>query len=358
MKDYQHAAKLFLADGYALAPKFGFIYYVVLNINSRAVLDQQWNNRDKNDVGLLAKQVDLPKFKISTETLNQYNRKTVVQTKLNYDPISIQFHDDNAGVTHNLWVNYFKHYYADSNQDDRAFSDTKFSTTPHTYGRYYDNERGEFFSSIDIYVLHRGEFTQFTLVNPKISDWQHDAVSQDAGNKILQNKMTVAFETVKYQSGIVSKGSSPPGWADLYYDNDGSPNKIGGKDSNLIFGSANRGASTFDLPGKGRVYGRVGGPYSSPNPLLSIASILAKNYVNQKGLSRQGPVGYNIGGGVLGALGNAGAGKYAEPPPNQNQPGILNLPGGVGINIFKGLNTSVDGSTRVNPAAIILPPRG
>lgn len=358
MKDYRHAAKLYLPDSYALVPKFGFIYYVVFNINSGAVLNQEWSNRDQKDVGLLAKQIDLPKFKIATETLNQYNRKTVVQTKLNYDPITIQFHDDNAGVTHNLWVNYFKHYYADSNQDSVAFTDTKFSQKSYAYGRYYDNERGNFFDSIDIFVLHRGEFTQFTLINPKVTDWQHDQLNQSEGGKILSNKMTVAFETVRYQAGTVSKSSNPPGWSDLYYDNEESPNKIGGKDFDVVFGSANRGVSGFDQPGPARVYGKVGGPYSSGNPLVDIAMILAKNYVNQKGLSRQGPVGYNIAGGVLGALGSAGAGKYAEPPPSQNQPGILSLPGGVGINIFKGVNTSVDGSVRVNPAAVILPPRG
>ena len=170
--------------------------------------------------------------------------------------------------------------------------------------------------------------------------------------------MTIAYENVRYQAGVISKESNPPGWTTLYYDNVESPNKLGGKDRNLIFGSANRGASTFDVPGPARVYGRVGGPYSSNNPLVDIAMILAKNYVNQKGLGRQGPVGYNIAGGVLGALGSAGAGKYAEPPPSQDQPGILSLPGGVGINIFKGVNTSVDGSVRVNPAAVILPPRG
>ena len=45
-------------------------------------------------------------------------------------------------------------------------------------------------------------------------------------------------------------------------------------------------------------------------------------------------------------------------PPTQNQPGIFNLPGGVGINIFKGINTTVDGKIRANPAAIILPKLG
>ena len=359
MKDYQHAARLYLDGTYAMSPKFGFIYYVILNINSNAVIDEQWNNGDKYDVGLLAKKVDLPKFKITTETLNQYNRKTVVQTKLNYDPISIDFHDDNSDMTHNLWLNYFKHYYADSNQSMEAYKDTKYSTQNYTYGRYYDGDKGEFFDSIEIYVLHQGFFTQYVLVNPKINDWQHDSVSQAEGSKILQNRMSVSYENVFYRSGQVVTGSDPVGWADLYYDKETSPLLVGGNSRNTpVFGSARGSSGNFDQPGGNRIYGRVGGGYSSANPLLSIGTILAKNYVNQKGLGRTGPVGYNIAGGVMGALGGAGAGKYAEPPNTAGQPGIFNLPGGVGINIFKGVNTSVDGSVRVNPAAIILPPRG
>jgi hypothetical protein len=56
-------------------------------------------------------------------------------------------------------------------------------------------------------------------------------------------------------------------------------------------------------------------------------------------------------------LGSSSPGKYASPPSTQSQPGILNLPGGIGINIFKGINTSVDGKIRANPAAIIFPKR-
>jgi hypothetical protein len=105
------------------------------------------------------------------------------------------------------------------------------------------------------------------------------------------------------------------------------------------------------------VFGVVGGQYKSQNPLLNIGEILAKNLINRKGLGKLGPVGYAVASGVLGQTLGSGAGKYSSAPPPQNQPGIFNLPGGVGINIFKGINTSVDGKIRANPAAIILPPR-
>ena len=95
LRDYQHASRLYVDKNYAYSPKLGFLYYVVFNINPDAIIDQQWRNTGAMDVGLLVKKVDLPKFTIATETLNQYNRKTVVPTKLTYTPVGVEFHDDN-----------------------------------------------------------------------------------------------------------------------------------------------------------------------------------------------------------------------------------------------------------------------
>jgi hypothetical protein len=333
----------------------GFLYYVVFKINENAVIDTNWiGSKGARDVGLLAKRVDLPKFNITTETLNQYNRKTVVQTKLSYSPISIDLHDDNSEITHKFWVNYYKHYFADGNYGDTSlnktynnsgsggFTDTKYGTKDYTYGIYDHGMTDAFISSIDIYVLHNKQFTQYTLVNPKITEWAHDSVDQAEGSKILKNKLSIAYESVIYQEGRIIPGTAPEAWTAIYYDNTPSP-----------YGAAGNSRNPYDLSSAKL----IGGTSKNPNPLLDIGMILAKNYVNRNGLGKLGPVGYNIAGGVLGAVGGTAAGKYSSPPSTQGQPGILNLPGGVGINIFKGLNTSVDGKIRANPAAIIFPKR-
>ena len=114
MKDRVHASNLYVANTYARAPKLGFLYFLSFNYNQNVVRDAAWAKTGETDVGLLAKKVDLPRFKISTDTLNQYNRKTKIQTKLDYEPINIEFHDDNSNLTSGLWRNYYKYYYTDS----------------------------------------------------------------------------------------------------------------------------------------------------------------------------------------------------------------------------------------------------
>jgi hypothetical protein len=359
LRDYQHASRLYVDDNYGYSPKLGFLYYVVFNLNPAAISDERWKNTGSLDVGVLVKKIDLPRFGVTTETVNQYNRKTVVQTKLNYTPVSAEFHDDNLDIVNKLWTNYYKHHFADStygksrNEVPTSFYDTKYGETDFQYGIYDNGVKTPFITSIDIYSLHQQNFTQITLINPKITEWAHDSLNQAEGSKVMQNKMTIAYENVLYDYGQIIAETDPPGFTSVYYDKTPSPLSIAGNPLNSS--SYVKRETGFDKPGAQRVFGRVGGSNSSSNPLLNIVGILAKNYVNTNGITRTKAGAYNIANGALGALSKTAPGKYYTPPPAEDQPGIFTLPGGVGINIFKAINTGVDGKIRANPAAIIFP---
>jgi hypothetical protein len=224
LRDYQHASRLYVSNFYELAPKAGWIYYVVLNINPELITKngirsdspfrkdfEKWHNTYRGSVGLLAKQVDLPKFTMQTEILNQYNRKVVVQKQLTYSPVSITFHDDMANATTNMWKHYYQYNIADSvtvgNTSGSKFQDTKYKDYIDPKNSFYGLSNGQqtripFFTSIDIYQLHKQRFTSFKLVNPVIKEWAHDQLDQTQGNKMLTSKMTLDFETVIYLSLI------------------------------------------------------------------------------------------------------------------------------------------------------------
>jgi hypothetical protein len=237
MKDYQHADRLYVRESYARAPKLGFLYFVSFNINTDAIKNDRtkWGSSYYKNIGMLVKKIDLPKFTVETETLNQYNRKTVIQKSIKYNPISIDLHDDNSEITSDLWKNYFRYYYADSTKIGAVeFTDTKFGDTSYAYG-LNNNQKEPFFKSIDIYVLHQHKFTQYTLVNPIVTEWTPDTLDQADGAKILANKMGIAYETVIYNNGTIRKGTEVDKFR-AYYDITPSPLSIGGKGSNTLFG--------------------------------------------------------------------------------------------------------------------------
>lgn len=308
LKDYQHANRLYVRDTYARAPKLGFLYFISFNINLAAISDRtRWGNDYYKSVGLLVKRADLPKFSIEVETLNQYNRKTVIQKALKYNPVSIDLHDDNSNITRDLWKNYFQYYYADSNygnSPDRssttaAFGDTKFTDNRFRYG-FNNGQDKPFFTSIDIYVLHQQNFTQYTLVNPIITDWNHDKVSQAEEANIMANTMTVAYETVIYNQGTIRGDGSASFKA--YYDTAPSPLSISGKGSNTLLGPGGL------ISGASAIFGANGTLASAKSPLdyLAVGAQLATLGKNASQLSKGG-----IQTEVRNVIGNAAEGVAA-----------------------------------------------
>ena len=225
LKDWQHAARLFTDDQFRLAPKSKFLFHVAFSINRAALIDPTLVQRHGNEINMLVKSCDLPNFSITTETLNQYNRKKNVQTTHKYNPINVLFHDDNMGVINQLWQNYYNYYYADpsSAKDPGAYDRTatkNFSYTTNAYG--LDNgSTTPFFNYIKLYQMARHEYVCYTLHNPIITQWNHNKVDYSQ-NTVHDNLMVLAYEAVSYSLGKVADGE-PEGFGVEHYDQTPSP---------------------------------------------------------------------------------------------------------------------------------------
>lgn len=245
--DYQHAARLYVDNNMRLSPKFKYLYHVVFNVNpyaqERSPLIQ---NIDKRELNVLAKSADLPRYNLQTETLNQYNRKKLVHTGVQYTPVNVEFHDDNAGLTTLFWESYFRYYYTDSNYTERNADNTPkisydaFSKSTnginsaygpseiqnYKYGLDRANKKQSFFSSIQLFQMHpqegRSTFTSATLVNPYITNFDHDNLSQD-NSELSINRMTIMYESVQYNRGLTQEGNAPSSFAETHYDKMPSP---------------------------------------------------------------------------------------------------------------------------------------
>jgi hypothetical protein len=268
--DFQHAARLYNSRSMRLAPKAKFMYHVVFNINPAA-----FSSADGTALNMLVKQVELPKFRISVDRPIQYNRKKAVNTKLEYQDIGITFHDDNIGITTAMWAGYYGYYFGDSKHSSSQGSATSgnalsgmgkilggvvpgvstllgaagggtSASVPAAYKRNtykgeevnkfrYGLDNGSsvpFFTSIQIFQLSRHEYQSFTLINPLITNWQHETMNSGASGEVAQNSMQVAYEAVIYGKGSVSS-DNPTGFATQYYDK--GPSSL--RSTSSIFGA-------------------------------------------------------------------------------------------------------------------------
>jgi hypothetical protein len=221
LKDYAHAARVFTDDQFRLAPKSKFLFHVAFNINQSALKNIDLVQRHRNEINVLVKACDLPQYKVTVDTLNQYNRKKNIQTTHKYESLNITFHDDNMGLINQLWQNYYSYYYADSTSalDPGAYKrnatrNSNFITQP--YG--LDNgSTAPFFNYITIYQMARHEYVSYTLLNPVISSFNHNKLDYAQGNTPHDFSMALSYEAVAYGSGTVTTGD-PEGFGFEHYD--------------------------------------------------------------------------------------------------------------------------------------------
>ena len=267
LRDYTHASKTFRPDSFALSPKLKFLFHVVFNINPQLYYTI-------NNPSVLVKTVKLPSVSFDISTMNQYNRKRLVQTKVKYDPIDITFHDDHLNVINGMWYRYLTYYYKDSSNPDVLFNGKrgnrpifdsnaggtnssktdavytertqyKPSITDYTDWGYNgdfslnnDPVKVPFFDNITIFGLGRHNWTSHTLINPIISRYGQDTYAYENGNGTMENSMSIEYETVVYRQGNID-GTAPSniiaGFAEQdYYDKELSPIAIPGSNAKIL----------------------------------------------------------------------------------------------------------------------------
>ena len=296
LTDYWHASNLFTSNGFENAPRYQYLFHVYFNLNVVEIpaLQNIFPSPDLSTIGLLVKTIQLPQFKIGTETLNQYNRKRVIQKRIDYEAVPIVFHDDGGDLIRTMWYNYYSYYYKDPTQPYRGqsasngangvnanrtagfgyntrdiYANDRFVNDWGYIGESYtDSTNGKqggkpaFFKDISIYGFDQHKFVEYVLINPIISDWKHDTYDYSQGNGVMENSMTIQYETVKYYTGAI--GSSRPDTnvqsfgAPYYYDQGPSPlNRPGGTSSSV-------GNAGIQQAGLGRISDMQTGSVASP----------------------------------------------------------------------------------------------
>ena len=234
VKDWQHASRTFVDSLYRLSPKIGSVYHVFMDLNPTVA---QVDQNSQIEIGLMAKSVALPKFSVQTKTYNAYNRKNISQERINYDPLSIVFHDDSADVVRNFWYGYYAYYFRDADHQEAIYSQD------HKYKKRQEQSWGftplsntgtpNYINAIRIYSLHQKAFSSYTLIRPIIQSFQHG--QHTAGEYTpMEHTMTVSYEAVQYATGPVNNGTVL-GFNVIHYDNSPSPlTSLGGGTTSIL----------------------------------------------------------------------------------------------------------------------------
>ena len=236
LKDYQHAARTFVDGLYRLGPKSTAIFHVFIDVNPQIYQQDPANASSLYEIGLLAKRATLPKFTVQNKVLNAYNRKNISQEKINYDPVTISFHDDSSDIVKNFWYGYYSYYYRDSDHSEALYHQAHKYNTRQTSSWGFSPRSADapnYINAIRIYSLHQKSFSSYILINPTITQFQHGEHTQGQYDT-LENSMTVAYEAVQYEYGPVNQGSVK-GFNVLHYDNSPSPlSALGGGTQSIL----------------------------------------------------------------------------------------------------------------------------
>ncbi len=243
MKDFRHASRLYIDNNFKLAPKNKFLFHVVFNTDE-TLFYNGFNSAERRQLNMLVKSADLPRYGMNLEEKVQYNKKMYAATRINYEPVNIVFHDDQADTVNAFWKKYYEYYIADSvGLAQNIVNTTKDDTYDPIGSKNYTKfgmdtpvkRKKPYLRSIELFVLHKQRFTSMTLVNPVIGSFAHDNMDQADGAGIMSNTMSIYYETVIYMSGAVSS-FNVPGFATINYDKEPSPLGVLGRGTNSIFG--------------------------------------------------------------------------------------------------------------------------
>jgi hypothetical protein len=340
LRDFTHASKTFTTNAWELKPRFKFLFHVVFSINVDQIYGiknaKVFSPENVQNLSLAVKTVDLPKYSIDTTALNQYNRTRMVQTKIHYDPVTITFHDDSGDNIREMWYQYYNYYYKDpsykyvgnapvtngsigqSDVKDNGFnynardiyaqnrsggvSDWGYIGESYADGTSSTSGKPPFFKDIQIYGFDQHKYAQYILVNPVITNFNHDQYSYAEGGGTMQNTMTIKYETVKYlHGGLGAKGKDKNvTWPiTSHYDTQSSPLSRPGSNASIFGqgGLVETGEGILEDLQKNSVMGLIGAAQKAGTAINTwkgkdIKSI-AKNEVNSLGVQAVQQLGPN-----------------------------------------------------------------
>jgi hypothetical protein len=200
-------------------PRQKFQGYVSFVVNRLLYGDSLYGDMNSSNfrlrLGSLVRTATLPEVEFKTETKNAYNRKRIVNTGVEYQPVDIKVFDTINNEWLTMFMKYFTYHYMnprnkqynerdvgpDPRRDDstRMAEDSRFGTTgsnrwdSNAYG-YNVNELANFFERIDYVIYHGNKAVQYSLINPVLTRFRTGDIDYSSSD-VMEFDMTFEYES-------------------------------------------------------------------------------------------------------------------------------------------------------------------
>jgi len=200
-------------------PRQKFQGYVSFVVNRELYGDSFYgtdiNSEFRLRLGSLVRSATLPEVEFKTETKNSYNRKRIINTGVEYQPVDIKVFDTINNEWLIMFMKYFSYHYMNPrnkqyNERDVG-ADPRFSRSSdlnegsefglngsdlwdsNSYG-YNINELANFFERIDYVLYHGNTGIQYSLINPVMTRFKTGELDYSSSD-VMEFDMTFEYES-------------------------------------------------------------------------------------------------------------------------------------------------------------------
>lgn len=319
-------------------PRMKFMFAVNFRPSPGGI--EMMNNADLNtylDNGIMfkVKQIDKPKLNLVTSDLNQYNKKRIVYTRVDYSEATMRLYDAVDNTVLRWWIDYFTYYYGDSrkkNPGDYSQNPVDPSFIDGTgWGFRPLIEDTNFFNKITVYAFYANTYTAFSYINPKITNvnWQQRDYSSNDPEEV---DVSFKYELIEYESfGQPIRDYAKFGWADTdWLDVNGVSASVAPPTVSQPRIFTNQGSNVYS--------GNVPNPTTPADPLGSVTTGSAAPGASIPVVRQQGSV---FPGASLMEFGEATSGTIIRRSSTQigTQDGAPNQISGLGRSILQSLQS-------------------
>lgn len=206
-------------------PRQQFQGYVSFVLN-RSLYEEFYNDSSyfRTQIGSLVRRASLPEVTFKTETKNQYNKKKIINTGVEYSPINITVLDTVNNEWLTLLMKYYSYHYMNGRNEEyfdrdlggdptaylseQIYAGSKFGSKGWTSSGFDSNKSGYninvapyFFERIDMVLYHGNRGVQYSMLRPVLTSFKTGEIDYSSSD-LMNFDLTFEYESFTTYSGM------------------------------------------------------------------------------------------------------------------------------------------------------------